>query len=193
MEQDNDERELLERFRRGEPGAFDALYQRYGPRLYRFSLRLCGNPTDAEDLTQEVFVAAYRGLHRFEGRSSLATFLYRVAVYRWRQTRESARRRPETVPWDDRHPPTAPDDPAGSGIRRADLRAALSQLPEAHRAAFLLVKAEGLTCREAADVLGIPVGTVKYHVYEAVSRLQACLAAPETRADARRKEACDAV
>lgn len=177
----SDERERWERFRRGEPGAFDDLYAEYGPRIYRFSLRLCaGSVADAEDLTQEVFVAALRSLHWFEGRSSLSTYLYRIAVYQWRQMRV-ARDRAGRVGGGDGREAAAPSsaDPARIGAARMELGAALRALPAAQREAFLLVKSEGLTCREAAEALGIPEGTVKYHVHEAVLRLRAFLGAGE--------------
>ncbi|HLK55908.1 MAG TPA: sigma factor [Chthonomonadaceae bacterium] len=80
-----DEKNLARRFRAGEAGSFETLY--HGTRIYRFSQGLCGNDACAEDLTQDVFLAAYRGAERFEGRSSLATWLYRIALYRWRNIR----------------------------------------------------------------------------------------------------------
>lgn len=189
----NDEQERLERLRRGEPGAFADLYVEYGPRLYRFSLRLCGNAEDAEDVTQETFLGAYRGLHRFEGRSSLTTYLYRIAVYRWRQMRTTGQ--PETARWEERDSSDAErGDPARLTLTRMELAAALDTLPDAQREAFLLVKSEGLTCREAAETLDIPVGTVKYHVHQAVHRLQKCLR-PEcdTAGTSCGKEATDAL
>lgn len=173
------EQAQLERFRRGEPGAFDALYAEYGPRLYRFGLRLCGREADAEDLTQEVFVATFHSLHRFEGRSSLATYLYKIAVYRWH--RIQACRRLDTVAWDEsraartRAEAQSVSDPARIGQERMELSEALASLSPARRAALLLVKVEGLSCREAAEVLEIPVGTVKYQVYEAILHLKARL------------------
>jgi RNA polymerase sigma-70 factor, ECF subfamily len=190
-----DERERLERFRCGEPGAFDALYAEYGPRIFRFSLRLCGNAEDAEDVTQETFLGAFRGLHRFEGRSSLTTYLYRIAVYRWRQMRMGGMQ-PETVCWDERDERSDGDaDPAQLSVTRLELAAALETLSTAQREAFLLVKSEGLTCREAAETLDMPVGTVKYHVFQAIRRLQECLR-PEPlpyTAIAPGKEASDAM
>src|ERR1700704_2912454 len=82
-----DERDLVARFQRGEAGAFDQLYAGYGDRIYRLCYRLCGHAADAEDLAQEVFVAAYQGLDRFAGRSSLTTWLYRIAFFRWGRLR----------------------------------------------------------------------------------------------------------
>jgi len=179
----HDERERLERFRRGEPGAFDDLYAEYGRRVYRFCLRLCGGATaDAEDLTQDVFVAAYRNLHRFEGRSTVSTYLYKIAYYRWRQVRSAGVRELAFTScgeggggWLAGGDPTGSQDPARRGVARMTLNAALATLSDAQRAAFLLVKAEGLTCREAAEALGVPVGTVKYQVFEAVAHLRSFL------------------
>jgi RNA polymerase sigma factor (sigma-70 family) len=70
---------------RGAPASFDALYAEHSNRIYRFCYRLCGHPVDAEDLAQEVFLAAYQGLSGFAGRSSLTTWLYRIAIYRWQR------------------------------------------------------------------------------------------------------------
>lgn len=165
---------------RGAPASFDALYAEHGNRIYRFCYRLCGQSADAEDLTQEVFLAAYQGLAGFAGRSSLATWLYRIAFYRWQRIR--SRRGPETVPLeeDTATSPTAPD-PSRSTIERVMLDQALETLPEALRETFLLVKVEGLKYREAAAVLGVPTGTVQWRVHEAVLRLRAQLAETLTK------------
>lgn len=181
MSLEEEEQERLERFRRGEPGAFDDLYATYGPRLYLFGLRLCGKPTDAEDLKQDVFIAAYRNLHRFEGRSSLTTYLCRIALYRWGQIRNGARR--ETVGWDEVEGAATTietPDMAHQAHTRLELCNALATLSEAQRAAFLLVKADGFTSAEAAKMLDIPVGTVKSQVHEALLRLRARLGDEET-------------
>jgi RNA polymerase sigma-70 factor (ECF subfamily) len=173
-----DERELVQRFRNGEAGAFEALYDGYGDRVYRFCFRLCGQAADAEDLTQEVFIAAYQGLDRFAGRSSLATWLYRIALYRWRRLQGAA---PPIVPLELEPEGTAAvSDPAPSRIERLSLESALARLPESLRDAFLLVKAEGLKYREAARVLGVPQGTVQSRVHDAVARLRAWLTEEET-------------
>lgn len=171
-----DENQLARRFRAGEPGSFDTLYREYGTRIYRFCHRLCRNATCAEDLTQEVFLAAYQGAERFEGRSSLATWLYRIALYRWRNLRST--RQWDTIAWEDSPLPSAPD-PAQSGMQRIALDNALASLSEPVREAFLLVKGEGFLCREAAEILGIPEGTLKYRVYTAVTQLQRLLQTEE--------------
>lgn len=150
---------------------FPALFQKYGDRIYRFCYRLCGSASDAEDLTQEVFLAAFQGMERFEGRSSVPTWLYRIALNCWRHSRRAPRL--DTVPVED-----APQ--TGPGVEQAvtdsvSLTCALAVLPPDLREAFLLVKAEGLTYREAAQALNIPQGTVQWQVHTASRRLRALL------------------
>jgi RNA polymerase sigma-70 factor (ECF subfamily) len=150
------------------------------PRLYGFCLRLtAGCIDDAEDLTQETLLAAFSSLPRFVGKSSVRTWLYRIAVHRWRHLRE--KRGPATLPLALDGP--AQPDGAAASVVRLSLLAALQSLPEAQREAFLLVKAEGLTHREAAAVLQVPLGTVQSRVHEATHRLRAALSddpCPET-------------
>jgi RNA polymerase sigma-70 factor (ECF subfamily) len=171
----DDERDILRQFQDGDPDGFAALYRAYGKPIYRYCLRCCGNVADAEDLTQETFLAAYQSLERFEGRSSLATWLYRIAFFQWKGMRE--KKRPERLSPNDCD---ALPDPALGGmdlwLERDNLRRALSTLPEPLRAAFLLVKAEGLRYREAAEVLGLPQGTVQSRVHDAVKQLRLRLA-----------------
>jgi RNA polymerase sigma-70 factor (ECF subfamily) len=153
---------------------FEAFYAKHGDRLYRFCYRLCGRAADAEDLTQEVFLAAYQGIDRFEGRASVATWLYRIALYRWRLMRQS--RGPETVSVEEGEARSVlSTDPEQAGLDRISLDRALDSLPDELREAFLLVKAEGMKYREAATVLGIPQGTIQYRVFEAVARLRVLL------------------
>lgn len=159
---------------------FDALYETYAPGVYRFCLRLtAGRTADAEDLTQEVLLAAYQGLPRFAGRSAIRTWLYRIAVFRWRTLRDTQARGNgggETTALDTTAPDSRAPDMASATVARLSLETALAALPDPLREAFLLVKAEGLTHREAARVLDAPQGTVQSRVHEAVKRLRVLLA-----------------
>lgn len=151
-----------------------ALYAKYGDRIYRFCYRLCGRAEDAEDLAQDVFVAACQGLGRFEGRSSVATWLYRIALNQWRN--RQSRHGPPSASWEEVEEPAARHaDPSQTLPAEMTLTAALAALPEELRAAFLLVKAEGLKYREAARVLDVPQGTVQWRVHAAAQRLRALL------------------
>lgn len=164
--------DLIQRFQSGETAGFDGVYDCCAPAVYRFCRRLTRSVADAEDLTQEVFVAAYSGRERFGGRSSLVTWLLRIAVFRSRAI--CRRRRVDTVPIVDGGGVSTPD-PATREVTRIALARALEQLPPDQREAFVLVRAEGLTCREAAEVLGIPEGTLKFRVQRAAARLQSIL------------------
>jgi RNA polymerase sigma-70 factor (ECF subfamily) len=144
---------------------FETLYCDNSDAIFRFCYRLCGNRTEAEDLTQEVFVAALEGLHRFERRSSEKTWLYRIAVYRHRARRE--RHETKNLALD-----SAPEGSCETDLWRIVLQDAIVNLSPSQREAFVLVKCEGLTCSEAAKVLRIPTGTLKFRVHCAVQSLQ---------------------
>ncbi len=160
--------------------AFQSLREMHGPRLYRFCLRLCdGRTDDAADLSQETWVAAFESLPRFQSRAQVTTWLFRIAVYKGRQMRTAA---PPFSPLDntDDAPgtPSAPDT-APTTLVRLELANALRQLTDAQREAFLLVKAEQFTHKEAARILDIPQGTVQARVHEAVRRLRLILTPTE--------------
>lgn len=166
-----DELEHVRRFQRGDVEAFETLYRNHGDRVYRICFRLCGSRADAEDLAQEVFLAAYQGLERFEHRSSMSTWLYRIAMHCW-----SGQRRKKTLPIE--HSPVemeraAASDEVEATINRMSLESALAELSEDMRLAVMLVKIEGLKYREAAEVLGVPQGTIQFRVHEAMQRLRA--------------------
>lgn len=167
------------RFRQGDTCAFNEIYEEFGNRLYRFCMRLSGDKDDAEDLMAEVFLAAYTGRDRFEGRSSLSTWLYRIAVHKWSRMK---RTRKSTLQWED-----SPElSQRESGIGHLAIEQALLGLPEPLAQAFLLVKGEQLCYREAAEVLGIPQGTLQFRVHEASKRLRTALSEvlPDTPAEA---------
>jgi RNA polymerase sigma-70 factor (ECF subfamily) len=170
---------LIDRCRRGELDAFEEIYRTHSPRLFGLINRMIGNPADAEDLLQEVFLAAHRKLEGFRGESALGTWLYRLATNHCLDHLRSraARTGQLTDAIDDE--PALPD--AGSRgiaettVAKMDLERALAQLPEGCRAAFLLHDVEGLEHREVADALGIAEGTSKSQVHKARLKLRALL------------------
>ncbi len=150
----------------------------HGDRIFRLSLRLCGGCyADAEDLTQEALIAAFQSRPRFAGRAKLATFLHAVALNCWRKRLRSAP--PQALPLLETD--TAPGNAISAHLTRLSLDAAVAQLSEAQREAFVLVKAEGLTHKEAAAVLGVPQGTVQSRVHEAILRLRTLLSEEDFR------------
>ena len=154
---------------------FKDFYGQHGDRIYRFCFRLSGRVSDAEDLTQEVFLAAWQGRKRFGGRSSVQTWLYKIALNCWRHSR---RKPPLDMSVLEDAAPGGPDL-AQAVTESIALTCALSALPPNLRETFLLVRAEGLTYREAASVLDIPQGTVQWRVHEAPKRLRGLLAEEE--------------
>lgn len=171
------ETDIVRRFQSNQPGGFDDLYDQWGPRVFRFCRRLASNEADAEDLTQEVFLAAYKSRGLFSWRSSITTWLLRIAVFQWNAARR--RKRVGTVPMVERDELVV--DPSRDDFARLAFSDALTQLPDEQRTAFILVRSEGLTCREAASVLGIPEPTLKFRVQRAASKLQALyLELPQT-------------
>jgi RNA polymerase sigma-70 factor, ECF subfamily len=174
-----DERALVERCRQGDLGAFEEVYRAHAGRLYSVAFRLLGNAADAEDLLQEIFLAAHRKLDTFRGESALGTWLYRLATNLCLDHLRSRAGRSNQVtdPLDDEA--GVFDASAGSladrTVTKMDLERALARLPEGCRAAFVLHDVEGLEHREVAEVLGIAEGTSKSQVHKARLKLRAML------------------
>ena len=170
---------LVERCRRGELGAFEEIYRTHSTKLFGLLQRMVGNPADAEDLLQEVFLSAHRKLDGFRGESALGTWLYRLATNHCLDYLRS--RAAKTGQITD----AIDDEPValeGGGralaertVAKMDLERALAQLPDGCRAAFLLHDVEGLEHREVADALGIAEGTSKSQVHKARLKLRALL------------------
>jgi RNA polymerase sigma-70 factor, ECF subfamily len=174
-----DELALVERCRAGDLAAFETIYRAHAGRLYSVACRVLGNPTDAEDLLQEIFLAAHRKLETFRGESALGTWLYRLAMnlcldhLRSRATRSGQL----TDALDDEYglDDTGSRHLAERTVAKMDLERAMAQLPEGCRTAFVLHDVEGLEHREVADILGIAEGTSKSQVHKARMRLRAML------------------
>jgi RNA polymerase sigma-70 factor (ECF subfamily) len=175
----SDELALVERCRRGDPRAFEEVYRAHAGRLYSVACRMVGNPADAEDLLQDIFLAAHRKLDSFRGDSALGTWLYRLATNLCLDhLRSRAARTSQMTDALDDEPSLADRSSRGLADRalaRVDLERALAQLPEGCRAAFVLHDVEGLEHREVAEVLGVAEGTSKSQVHKARLRLRTLL------------------
>jgi len=173
------ELDLVDRCRRGELGAFEELYRAHSGRLFSLAVRMLGNPADAEDQLQEIFLSAHRKLESFRGESALGTWLYRLAMNQILDHVRSraARTGQMTDGLDDASllPDSGTRRLAESAINRIDLERAVAELPEGCRAAFVLHDVEGLEHREISEVLGIAEGTSKSQVHKARLRLRALL------------------
>jgi len=170
---------LVERCRTGDLGAFEEIYRGHAGKLYGLILRMVGNPADAEDLLQEVFLSAHRKLDGFRGESALGTWLYRLAANHCLDyLRSRAARTGQLTDAFEDEPVLADGGSRGIADRtvdRMDLERAVAQLPEGCRAAFLLHDVEGLEHREVAEALGIAEGTSKSQVHKARLKLRGLL------------------
>jgi RNA polymerase sigma-70 factor (ECF subfamily) len=156
----------------GDLVAFEHLYRQFAPRIYGLCLRLTGQREAAEDCTQESFVAAWRGLTGFEGRSRFSTWLHRIAVHT-----VLARRRGLRVEYEVAEPATGLPEVAdpGSEAPPLDLERAIAALPDGARHVLVLVGLYGFSHAEAARTLGIAEGTCKAQLHRARGLLSAAL------------------
>lgn len=170
---------LVDRAKAGDPGAFDELVRRYRDRILALALHLSGNESEAEDITQEVFLKAYQKLDSFEGRSHFFTWVYRMTVNRSLNARRDRKRRREEAIDDPRIARALQIDAPGDPRKAAELRAtyecllqALDGLPANMRTSVVLVVLQGLSHAEAAVVLKCSAGTVAWHIHQARDRLR---------------------
>lgn len=172
------DRELVARARRGDERAFRTLVERYEPRVAATVVGMLGPGFEAEDVGQETFVRLYRSLDRFRGDSSLGTYVTRIAI-NLSLTALKKRRRwtSRFVRQDDgeRQLPDADGD-LRDEVERDDtarrVRQAIEKLSPDHRAVVVVRMIEGYSTREAAEILGVPPGTVMSRLARALGRLE---------------------
>lgn len=166
------EQATIEACQRGEREAFDELVLRYQKGIYGLCYRYVSNHEDAGDLTQEVFVRAWRAIGRFRGQSSFSTWLYRIGVNACLNFR--AKRRLETRELPEALPDSRPgvDRRLEADDRARRVRAAVERLPEKQRATLILKVYQDLTHKEVAEILGSTVGTVKANLFHALGNLR---------------------
>ena len=172
------DRQLVEFCLAGRVEAFDTVVERHQRSVYQLCFRFARRHEDAADLTQEVFLRAYRGLPRFRGEASLATWLYRIGVNVC-LNHVSAKRAPETAL--DEAPPLSAsgDDPASvfaKARESARVRRAVARLPPKQRATLILRVYQDLPHREIAEALGTTVGAAKANFFHALGNLKRLLA-----------------
>ena len=168
---------LAEHARAGDTGAFEALVRRYRQPMYNLALRITGSAADAEDVTQEAFVLAWRRLPAFRGDSAFATWLYRIVTNR---ALSALRRRRPVAPLAGEDPPAAAyRGPAGQveqDALLAALVAAVAELPVELRVAWLLRESQQCSYEEVAQIVQVPVSTVRGRIARARAALAAALA-----------------
>jgi RNA polymerase sigma-70 factor (ECF subfamily) len=174
---DLDERSLIDACIAGVPGAFDLVVARHRRSVYQLCYRFVGNHEDASDLSQDVFLRAYRGLRNFRGRSSLSTWLYRIGVNVCLNKVSAKRAETESIEerqFVDRRT-ESPSELVLKEERGARVRAAIARLPPKQRATLILRAYHELSHQEIADVLGSSVGAVKANFFHALGNLKKLL------------------
>lgn len=185
-----DDEAVLARAKSGDREAFAEIVRKYQTRVYGAALHITGSPSDAEDVAQEAFVRAYRGLAKFDGRSELFTWLYRITVNSaLNHLRSAGRQRKLARAGADRvaqhggRPeapgitPRTPEEGVTLSQRTERVFDALAELSESLRITLVLASVEALPYRQIAEILEIPEGTVAWRVNEARKQLRAKLAA----------------
>jgi RNA polymerase sigma-70 factor (ECF subfamily) len=185
---DTDDAALIERCRAGDVAAFEPLVEKYRQRVWRLAYNTLRDREEAWDVAQEAFIRAYQALPSFRGQSAFYTWLYRIVVNvaadrarsRGAQGRAFGTERVPEEDWDrvlpDQNPgEEAPDARALRGEQRARIVRALDTLSEDHRKIIMLSDLEGLSYREIAETLDIPMGTVMSRLHNARRRLRDAL------------------
>lgn len=176
-----EDQKLVEALQRGEPGAVEALLDRYGSWIYRVARRLLNDPRDVEEVTQDVLLTVVRKIQTFKGEAAFSSWLYRIAVNAAYQRLRAKRARPEVslepfLPvFDDEGRYIEPvvdwssklNDPAVAGETRAAIERSLGRLPEEYRVVIQLHDVEELPNEEVAATLGLTVAAVKSRVHRA--------------------------
>ncbi len=162
--------ELLRRVAGGDGRAFRQLVDAHADRLYRLAHSLVGNASDAEDVVQETLTGAFRGAAKFEGRSSVKSWLTRILMTQAAKF------------WRDRHGKrdaalvneyeSSAAGPTGAVDAKIDLQACLQKLTAEHREVLVLREIDGMSYEEAAEALGVPRGTVESRLFRARAELR---------------------
>jgi RNA polymerase sigma-70 factor, ECF subfamily len=173
---------LVKRSKEGDVSAFEELVRRYEDRIHGYSFRMCRQKEDAQDVFQETFLAAFKGLKGFKGRSRLATWFYRIASNACLKKRRKGKFEPKDLQSLEAFLPrnAAPGKPfqiadwSRSPIRhleekelRGALDGAVADLPAEYRAVLVLRDMEGLSAQETAKSLQISVAAVKSRLHRA--------------------------
>jgi len=161
--------------------AFGELVRRYADRIFNLAYRMTGDRSAAQDLTQETFLRAYQGLAGFKEGSAVAPWLYRIAVnaclsYRQRQETTAAEPLDETVAVRLFDSGVPPDELAEQREVQATVQRAILALPPRYRAVVILYHLEDRPYSEIADILGLPVNTVRTHLHRGREMLREILA-----------------
>ena len=178
------EAEAIRLAQAGDAASFELLYQLHSRRVYALCLRMVGNPSDAEDLTQEAFLQLFRKVGTFRGESAFSTWLHRMTV-----NVVLMRLRKKSIPVASLEETTEPDEETGGprkdigapdlrlsgAVDRVNLERSIEKLPPGYRTVFVLHDVQGYEHNEIADIMGCSVGNSKSQLHKARTRLRELL------------------
>lgn len=179
----DDDRQLIAECLGGRRDAFGVLVSRYQARLYNAAIRLVDNAEDAADVVQDAFLNAYQALHSFKGDAEFFTWLYRIAF----NTAISLKRKKRASLSLDSVGAEGgidPDDPSeyikpGAALERSEdemqLQEAMIRLSQEHREVLVLKEIEGMKYEDIAEILGVPIGTIRSRLHRARLELRELL------------------
>lgn len=174
------DKELIEMFKKGEEKAFEEIVRRYQKKVYNTIYRILGNPEDANDLAQEVFIRVYRKLHLFQGKASFSTWLFTITSnlcrdeLRKRQRRLKIRSLSEPIRYKDGEieqeildESMTPERISINRELRDEIQAVIDKLPDEQKEAIVLREFQGFSYEEIAEIVGVALGTVKSRISRA--------------------------
>lgn len=168
-----EEKALIERCKRGDMGAFNDLVRKYEKQVYNFAYRLTGNYDDANDVAQDAFVRVFNAIGTFRGDASFSTWLFRITTNVFLDERKRAKAHPQTsldeymtldestVARQVEDPSPSPEAVLEAGERAQILARAVGDLPEYQRAMVTLYHGQQKSYEEIAEIMDLPIGTVK--------------------------------
>ena len=170
-----DQEHIIARARRGDADAFEQLVTAYRNQVFRLALRMCGNEADADEVAQEAFLSAWKGLPNFRGESRFSTWLYQLTTHAAidlmrREKRQAAAEDIDEITAADDGP--SPQQQVERTETQREIRSALMQLPEEYRQVLLLRFMQELSYEEIGRALKLPVGTVKSRLNRAKAQLK---------------------
>lgn len=177
------ESDVISKAQAGDMSCFEMIYARHKRRVFSLCLRMTGNYTEAEDLTQEAFLQLYRKIRSFRGESAFSTWLHRLSVnivlMRFRKKGIPEISLQETLESQDDEGPTREfgkrDDVLSGSVDRLTLESAITELPPGYRMIFVLHDIEGYEHNEIAEMLGCSTGNSKSQLHKARMRLRTLL------------------
>jgi RNA polymerase sigma-70 factor (ECF subfamily) len=187
-----EEQLLVDRCRQGDRESFAQLMRLHERQIYNFTYRMLGDEEEAEDLTQDIFVAAFKGIRKFRGEAKFSTWLYRIALNQTRNRIKYLSRRDffakqsrrvqyrQESPWEnpDLLPDSAPTPEQWTLTKSmaAQVQECLNQIPPQARQILVMRDVQGFSYEELSVMLSLNPGTVKSRLHRARSALQQCLA-----------------